>query len=85
MAYWYSKGAALLFVKECVFLGNHTPCIRKFCILRAKYVQFLFQALFHLNLQKYMISGGRGRKVAALKKKKKKKRMRISGNHKCII
>ena len=41
------KGAALLFLKECVFRGNHKCTIsvsflskfslRKFCILRAKY------------------------------------------------
>ena len=33
------------------------PCLRKFCILRAKYASF--QALFSLDLQKYMIFGGR--------------------------
>ena len=38
--------------------GAAPPCVRKFCILQAKYAYF--QALRGLNLQKYMIWGLQG-------------------------
>ena len=50
-------------VYVCGSKGAAPPCLRKFCILQAKYAWF--QALFGVNLQKYIISGG-GCKWAAL-------------------
>ena len=59
--------------------GAAPPWVRKFCILRAKYA--LFQALFSLHLQKYMIFGVR--KGAALLFIHN--RICILGNHKCTF
>ena len=58
--------------------GAASPCLRKCCILRAKYASF--QVLFYLNLQKYMISGGRKGGSLCFPK-----RICIFGNHKCTI
>ena len=94
--FWWSQGAAVLFIRECVFLGNHKCTISvpflskclcmwlqggglpKKIILQAKYAQF--QALFGLDLQKYIISGGcEGAALHFIRE------CVFRGNHKCTI
>ena len=100
--FWWSQawqGAAVLFIRECVFLGNHkctisvpflSKCLRmwlqgggaplpKKIILQAK-IRIIFQALFGLNLQKYIISGGcEGAALHFIRE------YVFRGNHKCTI
>ena len=85
--FWWSQGAALLLIRECVFRGNHkctnsvpflSKCIRMW--LQGATPPCLRKLFCKLNLQKYIISGGcEGAALLLIRE------CVFRGNHKCTI